>query len=785
MTHRQSMMLPAAVVSVVLTMMSLSQVFDRQRWFFPSLFGVLVAFGVGWAARRLDVPGFLAPAVSLLAMLTFLGVVFVPETTLAGLPTPDTMRAIGDLLSAAGTDLREMAPPAEATDALTLLATGGVFLVAMVVDLVVFWTRRPVAAGMPLLALFLIPTSMTDKANVFAFVLAAVGYLTLLVAEGRDRARGWGRRLSGMELVDDVADVSHVVRVGRRIGSAAVGVALCVPLLVPSVGQGIFRGTGGNGLFGRGNGSRTATVINPLVEIKAQLQDDRIVPLLDVRTTEPQYLRLTSLDSFNGDEWSLVKRDVKSDHRVGEDKPLRLPRELESIDAPSHRYEIAVRDLAVHWLPIPYVPSLVDVDGDWRYEEFGYSVFSAERTSRGVRFTADSRLPEPTIEQLKAPGEIPAKIREEYLGVPANTPDIANDVLAEVTTGKENAYDIALALNEYFFSSGQFTYDDDVPQASGVDALTHFLTVKRGYCEQYAATMAYLARLKGIPARVVVGFTPGTLQNDGRYVVTNKDAHAWPELYFPRTGWVRFEPTPRDGTVRPGYGIPPAPVGSETPTPGETPSAEPSSAPNASPSTRPQNVPEDPGDAGPDPALGGGDDGGVPVAPLAAGGVLLLATTPALVGMGTRRRRRTAAVDDAGRIHAAWESLADAAEDAGYPLRDADSPRGAARRLVAAASLSGPVADEVRRVAAAEERARYARTVPSVEGLDGGVRTVRKAMIAALPRRARLRATVFPASSVRRIAGAVRAVGDGVDRARTRIRLTLLSVVRRRRTRAA
>ena len=55
MTNRQSMMLPAAAASVVLTMMSLIQVFDRQRWFFPSLFGVLVAFGVGW--RVVNTPG--------------------------------------------------------------------------------------------------------------------------------------------------------------------------------------------------------------------------------------------------------------------------------------------------------------------------------------------------------------------------------------------------------------------------------------------------------------------------------------------------------------------------------------------------------------------------------------------------------------------------------------------------------------------------------------------------------------------------------------------------------
>jgi transglutaminase-like putative cysteine protease len=65
-----------------------------------------------------------------------------------------------------------------------------------------------------------------------------------------------------------------------------------------------------------------------------------------------------------------------------------------------------------------------------------------------------------------------------------------------------------------------------------------------GYCQHFAGAMALLLRYNGIPARVAVGFSPGTKDGDGTFVVTRKDAHAWVEVYFPGAGWVPFDPTP-------------------------------------------------------------------------------------------------------------------------------------------------------------------------------------------------------------------------------------------------
>jgi hypothetical protein len=75
---------------------------------------------------------------------------------------------------------------------------------------------------------------------------------------------------------------------------------------------------------------------------------------------------------------------------------------------------------------------------------------------------------------------------------------------------------------------------------------------KIGYCQQFSGTMAMLLRMGGVPARVAAGFTPGARGAHGRFAVTDIDAHAWVEVWFPRYGWVRFDPTPAVAPARGG-----------------------------------------------------------------------------------------------------------------------------------------------------------------------------------------------------------------------------------------
>src|SRR5690606_31916530 len=130
--------------------------------------------------------------------------------------------------------------------------------------------------------------------------------------------------------------------------------------------------------------------------------------------------------------------------------------------------------------------------------------------------------------------------------------------------GLDTNYEKAVALQD-FFTSGQFEYSEEAPvefgfDGSGARILGDFLEVKAGYCVHFSSAMAAMARSLGIPARVVVGFTPGAEVLDEadqlvEYQVTTRDLHAWPELYFVGVGWVQFEPTPGRGVV-PDFSVP-------------------------------------------------------------------------------------------------------------------------------------------------------------------------------------------------------------------------------------
>jgi Transglutaminase-like superfamily len=103
-------------------------------------------------------------------------------------------------------------------------------------------------------------------------------------------------------------------------------------------------------------------------------------------------------------------------------------------------------------------------------------------------------------------------------------------------------YAYAVAV-ERFLATG-YAYGEDPPLRRY--PLESFLfATKRGYCQQFAGAMALLLRMGGVPARVAVGFTSGRqVPTTNRWLVSDTDAHAWVEAWFPHYGWVRFEPTP-------------------------------------------------------------------------------------------------------------------------------------------------------------------------------------------------------------------------------------------------
>jgi transglutaminase-like putative cysteine protease len=125
-----------------------------------------------------------------------------------------------------------------------------------------------------------------------------------------------------------------------------------------------------------------------------------------------------------------------------------------------------------------------------------------------------------------------------------------------VTSAADTPYEAAVLLETWFRQAGGFTYDEQPPPPfGGMPPLVDFvLSTKRGYCQHYAGAMALMLRLLGVPSRVAVGFTSGTYDaDDNEWTVKNTNAHAWVEVWFPRYGWIPFDPTPGRGQLGASY----------------------------------------------------------------------------------------------------------------------------------------------------------------------------------------------------------------------------------------
>jgi protein-glutamine gamma-glutamyltransferase len=114
-------------------------------------------------------------------------------------------------------------------------------------------------------------------------------------------------------------------------------------------------------------------------------------------------------------------------------------------------------------------------------------------------------------------------------------------------------YAFAQSIERFLSPRNGFAYEQKPPPATY--PLESFLfSTHRGYCQQFAGAMALLLRMGGVPARVATGFTTGDYDSSKhQYVVSDLDAHAWVEVYFPDYGWVRFDPTPAAAPARGGH----------------------------------------------------------------------------------------------------------------------------------------------------------------------------------------------------------------------------------------
>ncbi|MDT7538955.1 MAG: hypothetical protein QOI82_2540 [Actinomycetota bacterium] len=769
----------AVALAVALGAAAVVPLYSDLHWVLKAAGGIAAVTAAGLLARRANLPGILQPVATTAALLFYVCLVFARTTLAFGLlPTGDTLSALNNVLQAGLTDIDRLAPPVPSNTGLTLIAVLGVGGVAIVVDLIAVVFGRAAIAGLPLLVLYAVPSAVLPGGLGWVpFVFVAAGWLWLMLVEGSDRVSRWGTPLK-TDRPDRSAryDDTSLGRVGRRIGAAALGVAVIVPAMIPGLDARLLGGVGGNGT---GKGSRTTTTYNPITKLRDDLRlpkaHDILVYTTDAKT--PDYLRMTTLDLFDDSGWS-SSRLSGSTQKDGVKGTLPAPSGLSTAAADAVKVKVKIRNLDAQWLPVPAVPSKVDVEGPWLYDDRSETVYSIRSSTKKVKkqytVTAIKANPDRAVlAQGDAAGVEPA-IRQ-YAVDPGDqvTPYVRN-LTNEVIKGQTTAYGKVAAIQAFFSPAHGFRYSvtTQVPGIDSSSALESFLRGRHGFCEQYASAMAAMIRIAKLPARVAVGFTPGQRQADGSYRVTTDDAHAWPEAWFSGVGWVRFEPTPRrDGqTSVPQYALPAgAATGDNSGAlggPDVAPKGDPSAAQDDTPLGKkldrldPAVAPSDPGAAG---ARVHSSHRSLGL--LVGLALLVLIAMPRLLHLLRRRRRW-----HTGGAVAGWQQVQDDALDIGHRWRPADSPRAAATALAQRHSLDTATRTALFRLALAAERTRYSRDgAADTTGLYDDAALVRSALHSGVSRQVRWRAWLLPPSTLRWTASTlgtfVADVLDGFDNA--------------------
>jgi hypothetical protein len=760
---------------------ALGSVFDGYDWLWPVIGAVAVVVVVSELVRWSPAPSAFGPVLAAGGVLVYLTVVYAGSAAWWGIvPNDPAMKLLGDTARDGFSDVRKLGTPVPTKDGLVLIATVGIAMVAMVVDLLAVTMRKAALAGLPLLSIFALCTSLArDGAGWQPFAIGTAGYLWLLLADSRDRLARWGRPMGfdrearpRFNWSDAEVMPSPLSVMGRRIGLSAIAIAVVVPLLLPGLRGGVPHSGDGSGFGLGGDDGESTTTINPIVSVTSQLQQNSSKQVLRIQTTDPDpgYLRLTSLDQFDGRTFRPSTLAAPESARVSEG--IAAP----SVPGAQQSAHIEVADFRAAWLPVPQQIIGLDVEGDWRYEPLANTVFSARDDTEGLTYETRSISPNWTAAELRQAGATSFDgALSQFTELPDIPPSVAT-LTRQVTVGAASPFDKAVKIQR-FLTSSPFEYDLTAQQTDSGDALAQFLIVThRGFCQQFATSMAVMARIVDIPSRIAVGFTRGEHQPDGSWLVTSRDAHAWPELYLSGFGWVPFEPTPR----------------------GDGQAQEPDYTTNSS-AAEPDPIPKGNNDKGGkgktqdgaskhdrlDDSLDGfpglppiSDDGtpggGHPVREIALWvlGALLAAllVVPSVARVWTRRRRWARAVTPVERANAAWEELRATAIDARTGWVDGLSPRATARALrMEAGGLATAEVRALERIVAAVERAWYAPARPTqpaaTDTLEDDVTSLRIAMFSESTLRERFVLHAWPRSTMREVAALVSRIGAGLDAA--------------------
>ncbi len=311
----------------------------------------------------------------------------------------------------------------------------------------------------------------------------------------------------------------------------------------------------------------------------------------------PQYLEAVTLDQFDGHSWSTLV-NAANIQPYGANEPL-------PPDVASSQNTVITTNIIIQQPPTstqnyifaPPQPTSFDVATNVYSNGTAAAWAQQSPLTAGERYNVTSQqmtFDTEGLTNIPLPANDPATwnsdanssmLKVYYEAVPTNISTNVLQVAQQWTRGATTTYGVLKLLEQHLSDTHVFTYSvDNPPIPANTDVVDWLLKTHSGYCTYYASAMIVMARLLGIPTRMVNGFAHGHYDAQSKmWIVDGTDAHSWVQAYFPGYGWIDFDPTP-------GFSLPSLTTPQPTPSPTSTPhpvQPTPTSVPKAKPTPQP------------------------------------------------------------------------------------------------------------------------------------------------------------------------------------------------------
>lgn len=394
------------------------------------------------------------------------------------------------------------------------------------------------AAGLSISALYLV------SFVVYIFIMVC----TIILFEIKKTERATREKINPNESNTGEHNLAGVP-IRRLPGTALILIGLIIAFATPMFF--LLPRVGGAGIGGNQGGLSTSSGFSDTVKLGGIgniQQNDEVVMRVRLEGESAKRSRLrwrgVALDTFNNRSWSRTRSATKEAREKGE-------RDIIQVDFATGRESLTVQTIYLEPLDTPVLFSLskaVGVQGNFPVLfKDPHGAITFQRVGERISYKVLSDRTLPSVSELRADNARYPEEAENYLQLPAIIDTRIQDLATQVTGTSANRYDAASRVESYLQNNFGYTLEQ---KAGGEEPLADFLfNVKEGHCEYFATAMAVMLRTQGIATRIVNGFSEGEYNETADvFVVRQKNAHSWVEVYFPGENvWVPFDPTPFAG----------------------------------------------------------------------------------------------------------------------------------------------------------------------------------------------------------------------------------------------